>query len=354
MSNSSRANVVCAVLIGAAFCWTPTVGRAWTGESWRSMTRDEIVARADQMVDSAWSPANTIYNYRSPSGGYTYFYASSTYYGEAYSQNNPQENWSEFKSLVDNTSGGTTGYGNDCSGFVSICWGMTTRHTTSTIEGSSHVILLGSDGQCDDVDLIVGDACNKNGSHIILFDYYSGSGGLMSMEQTPTTATRRYWSWSSLAAYRPIRRKDIVSGSTTPIVIDNHNSNNDTSRGYVSFVGDWACSSATPGYYATGYCYAATAEVSAPAEFYFYLDAPASRTVDAWWTAGSNRATSTPYMIVDSAGTTLSTVRMNQTVNGGQWNTLGTWSFPAGWNKVLLSRWTTSGDVVIADAVQAR
>lgn len=30
------------------------------------------------------------------------------------------------------------------------------------------------------------------------------------------------------------------------------------------------------------------------------------------------------------------------------------WSFSAGWNRVVLSRWTTAGYVVIADAVRVR
>ncbi len=165
------------------------------------------------MIDSAWTPKNTIRNFRSGST-YTTFSKGTTYYGEAYSQNNPQESWSEFYNLVRNTGGGTTYYGNDCSGFVSIAWKLPARYTTSTIEGaSSYVTILGQDGECDDVNLLTGDACNRNGSHIILFDYYSGSGGIQAMEQTPTTATRRYWSWSSLRYYRPLRRKNLRSNS---------------------------------------------------------------------------------------------------------------------------------------------
>ena len=44
----------------------------------------------------------------------------------------------------------------------------------------------------------------------------------------------------------------------------------------------------------------------------------------------------------------------NQQTGGGVWNTLGTWSFPAGWNKVQLSRWAAQGYVVVADAIQVR
>jgi hypothetical protein len=70
--------------------------------------------------------------------------------------------------------------------------------------------------------------------------------------------------------------------------------------------------------------------------------------------AAPNRSTTAPFVITDASGNTLATVNVNQQLNGGQWNTLGTWSFPAGWNKVQLSRWTTSGFYVVADAIQVR
>ncbi|MBS1124711.1 MAG: cwhA, partial [Deltaproteobacteria bacterium] len=44
----------------------------------------------------------------------------------------------------------------------------------------------------------------------------------------------------------------------------------------------------------------------------------------------------------------------NQQATTSQWVTLGTWSFSAGWNKVVLSRWADAGKVVIADAVRVR
>jgi hypothetical protein len=33
---------------------------------------------------------------------------------------------------------------------------------------------------------------------------------------------------------------------------------------------------------------------------------------------------------------------------------IGTYSFTKGWNKVQLSRWTTEGFVVVADAIRVR
>ena len=65
-------------------------------------------------------------------------------------------------------------------------------------------------------------------------------------------------------------------------------------------------------------------------------------------TAFSNRSASAPYIIYHSTGT--ATVRVNQQVNGGKWNYLGTWAMSTG--KVQLSCWTTTGYVVVADAIK--
>src|SRR5437667_343890 len=39
---------------------------------------------------------------------------------------------------------------------------------------------------------------------------------------------------------------------------------------------------------------------------------------------------------------------------GGAWHTLGTWTFPAGWNRVVLLRRAPAGAVVVADGVRVR
>jgi N-acetyl-anhydromuramyl-L-alanine amidase AmpD len=157
----------------------------------------------------------------------------------------------------------------------------------------------------------------------------------------------RSWPWSDY-----LRRID--QHCVSALIIDSNNGANDAARARIEISSSWTASSATAGYYGTGYAFAATQAVSDPATFWFHLDAPATRTIDAWWTAGTNRAPSAPYLVWTSADERLATVYVNQQANGSGWNTLGTWSFPAGWNKVQLSRWTTPGYVVIADAIRVR
>ncbi|ADO69386.1 hypothetical protein [Stigmatella aurantiaca] len=144
-------------------------------------------------------------------------------------------------------------------------------------------------------------------------------------------------------------------GTPTGLVIDSNNANNDQAKGYIQLAGtSWASSTNVAGYYGTSYLVSPGAAVSEPATFWFYLPAAATKTVDAWWTAATDRSTAAPFIVVNAAGTQLANVKVNQQVNGARWNTLGTWSFPAGWNKVQLSRWVTAGTYVVADAIQVR
>jgi hypothetical protein len=159
------------------------------------------------------------------------------------------------------------------------------------------------------------------------------------------------WNWSY---YLGLVRDCVAAAGFTPIIIDSNASNNDPARARIEVSANWTSASSTAGYYGTGYYHASTAPVSDGASFYFYLPTAGTRTVDAWWTTGANRSTTAPYVIFNAAGTTLANVKVNQQLNGGKWNTLGTFQFSAGWNKVVLSRWTTEGFTVIADAVRVR
>ncbi|MDQ3368848.1 MAG: hypothetical protein M3680_25775 [Myxococcota bacterium] len=143
-------------------------------------------------------------------------------------------------------------------------------------------------------------------------------------------------------------------GGETTIIVDNNNANNNTAKAKVELVGTWASSTSTPGYHGTDYRWAATEASSAPATFSFFLAAPATRTIDAWWVAGTNRATAATFIVYDAAGTELGRVAKNQQTAGSQWNALGTFAFKAGWNRVVLSRWQAAGSVVVADAVRVR
>jgi hypothetical protein len=139
------------------------------------------------------------------------------------------------------------------------------------------------------------------------------------------------------------------------ITIDSNNSSNNAAVArMVAPSANWKASTNVSGYYNSGYWVAPTAAVSDGISFEFYLAAPASKQVFAWWTSSSDRATAVPYVVFDAAGNKLGSANKNQQSGGGAWQSVGTFNFTAGWNRVTVSRWTTAGQQVVADAIQVR
>ncbi len=137
------------------------------------------------------------------------------------------------------------------------------------------------------------------------------------------------------AAYTP--------SASVSLVVDN------TNTGF-SASSNWWTSTSTAGYYGSNYHCRGTASVSDAATWTVNIPSTGTWQVYAWWTAGTNRAASAPYIVSRSGGTT--TVNVNQQINGGKWNLLGSFSLVAGSNNVKLSCWTTAGYYVIADAIR--
>ena len=112
----------------------------------------------------------------------------------------------------------------------------------------------------------------------------------------------------------------------------------------------WSTGTSSTDRYGSNYRYRSTAAISDPATWTASLSSSKTYSVYAWWAQGSNRSTTAPYVVYHSAGST--TVQKNQQANGGKWNLLGSWSMAGGANQVKLSCWTTTGFVVLADAIQ--
>lgn len=139
------------------------------------------------------------------------------------------------------------------------------------------------------------------------------------------------------------------------VVVDDSGGFNDAGVAAAVVPAAWPAAQAAPDYYGGGYRWAATQpDATDGAEFAFRLDAGGARTLDARWTSGTNRSPRAAYAVVTATGDTLAVVPVDQTTGGGHWFTLGTWTFPAGWNRIVLLRRDSSGSVVVADAVRVR
>jgi N-acetyl-anhydromuramyl-L-alanine amidase AmpD len=157
------------------------------------------------------------------------------------------------------------------------------------------------------------------------------------------------WPWTDY-----MNRINTACSAGDALIVDNNNNLNDPAKERFELGTGWTQSDNIPEYYGGGYYHAPTASVSDPAIFWFYLPAAATKTVDAWWTDLANRSITAPYIAYNAEGAEVGRASVNQQVNGGKWNTLGTWNFTAGWNRVILSRWTSNGSYVVADAVRIR
>ncbi|WP_373498914.1 hypothetical protein [Desulfococcus sp.] len=132
--------------------------------------------------------------------------------------------------------------------------------------------------------------------------------------------------------------------SIVGVVIDNHDS------GFITGPSEWSWSSFTPGGYGGSYQYAPTGDGSKSAIWTFQGTGQMGRyEILAQWTAGTNRAKDATYKIYDSYGQ-IGSVKVDQTKNGGKFNSLGIFFSEFGNFKVILN--DNRSGYVIADAVK--
>ncbi len=168
---------------------------------------------------------------------------------------------------------------------------------------------------------------------------------------TPVTAryVRLYVNSPSYADaddYARIQEFEIVGPVPgTETIIDN------LDAGFSKVSGTWTDSSGSPGYYGTNYAYAVTVTGSATAVARWTpTGLSGSKEVFVWYVAGSNRPTDAQFLVTHTGGT--ATVSVNQTINGSQWVSLGTYTLDANSKVELTNLSATSGKAAIADAVR--
>jgi hypothetical protein len=118
------------------------------------------------------------------------------------------------------------------------------------------------------------------------------------------------------------------------------------------FVCSWTYVSGKPDSYAGNHAWIASGLGSCTATWTPDIPTAGNYEVYAWWRANPNWATDSPYTVHYDGGS--QTFDVNQEINGGQWNQLGTGFFPfvagASGGKVVLS--DNANDYVIADAIK--
>ncbi|MDB6027940.1 MAG: N-acetylmuramoyl-L-alanine amidase [Verrucomicrobiales bacterium] len=133
-----------------------------------------------------------------------------------------------------------------------------------------------------------------------------------------------------------------MNAAVPPVIVDNTYTNFSASA-------NWSTGSSSTDKYGTNYRYRSTAALSDAATWTANLTA-GTKTVYVWYPKGPNRSTTAAYIISTSTGS--KTVTVNQQLTGGQWVSQGPVTVNGGVNTIKLSCWTTTGFVVVADAVK--
>jgi len=126
-------------------------------------------------------------------------------------------------------------------------------------------------------------------------------------------------------------------------IIDNNDSGFNADSG-------WGTSSYKAGYFGSDYRFAPSGNGSLSASWSFAINAEAQYAIYAQWTSDPlYRASNAPYKVYLD-GTELDTVYMDQRVNGGQFNLLGSYTLAPGILEIVLTN--DADQYVIADAVK--
>lgn len=193
----------------------------------RGITRDQVMSLAKAYVHHPWrcTAANTT---GSCAAGYTSVFTPGDYLGVPY-------DWGGNATLFDFDQKIAQGYGAgtrpsdgvlscttgvDCSGYVSRCWGETTKYGTYTLENISTAIAQSQ--------LLAGDVMNLPGTHVVLYSHTLPSGEPVWYEAGYyVTEMDVTGGWSKVSGYTPRRYNNVTGaaagnppGTTTnPIVI---------------------------------------------------------------------------------------------------------------------------------------
>ena len=180
--------------------------------------------------------------------------------------------------------------------------------------------------------------------------YYSSSGSLSSALQIDISGLADNFYTFKVVAYA---RSGYTNFETIRAVIDKGHKysvliqDDITGSSGFSLTGQWNTSTSQPDRYGPYYHYSTMGNGSNVASWNITITNPGNYNVYAYWSAHENRASNTPYVITHKNG--YDTVMVNQKIDGGKWNYLGTYNFD---NSLKVEVNNNANGIVIADAVK--
>jgi hypothetical protein len=211
---------------------------------------------------------------------------------------------------------------------------------TATAVSTSQINLAWTDNSTNETNFVVARGTAAGGPYT---DVATLAANVTSYSNTGLAAnTRYYYVVRATSAAGSSANSNEANALTWPadMIIDNNQA------GFTASA-NWTLSTSAADKLGADYRFHNTAAVSDVAKWTFSVPQSRNYQIYAWWSQGTNRSTTAPYILPDAT-----TVSKNQQTGGGAWQSLATKALTAGSNVVQLSCWTTTGFVVIADGVK--
>ncbi|PCJ53204.1 MAG: hypothetical protein COA70_09755 [Planctomycetota bacterium] len=187
--------------------------------------------------------------------------------------------------------------------------------------------------------------CDQQNIDPLGSSWYAGFGGvkenLYGHRDVSATACPGDLAYAELPQLRQ-RVEQKIQGGGMEIILDNH---------LASFTGVWNTGSSSVDKYGADYRWASSGTATARALWNPMITQAGNYQIALWWPQGSNRNPSTQVGLLLNGQ--LFTITVNQQLQGGQWNVLGTVALPASANTTIgLTNQGALGWVVMADALR--
>ncbi len=216
---------------------------------------------------------------------------------------------------------------------------------TATAVSASQINLAWTDNSANELNFIVARSTVSGGPYT---DIATLGANVTSYNNTGLSASTTYYyvvraSNGSGSSANSAQASATTDAALTNFILDNT---------AATVVGTWSTGTASTDKFGADYRFKNGGTGSAYLQYSPNITTAGSYEVYEWHPVGSNRTTNAPYVINYNGGS--KTVKVNQEVNGGQWNLLGIYSFAAGTtgNVRVTDNFPDSTQVVMADGVQ--
>lgn len=188
--------------------------------------------------------------------------------------------------------------------------------------------------------------CDQQGIDPLGTSWYAGYGAnqsnLYGHRDVSATACPGDFAFAELPQLRQRVEQKIQGGGGAEIILDNALAN---------FSGSWTTGTSSLDKYGADYRWASSGVGIARALWNPSIAQAGDYQISLWWPAGGNRNPATQVGLFINGS--LFTTQVNQQLQGGQWNVLGTVALPAGANTTIgLTNQGVPGWVVVADALR--